>query len=134
MGTMLKKTFTAAVAAATLAGGFAVATDASAQHRGCGQGAYRGGGGHYSGGGNRGYYNGGGYRGGGYYGGRGWGAGSILAGAAIGAAIAGAPYYGGYYGGYYGPSYYGYYGAPCVRNVWRWDPYYGRRVLVRAYC
>jgi hypothetical protein len=67
-----------------------------------------------------------------------------IAGLAIGAALAsdhdgyyappayvyGAP---AYYGGpayYAGPSYYGYYGR--CHAVWRWSPYWGRHVRVRA--
>jgi hypothetical protein len=132
---MNKKTITkglvAALAATTFIGGFAAATDASAQSR-------RGGwnrGGHYNHGYSRGYY---GHN-------RGWNSGRSLAlGAAIGAAVAGGAYYGrGYYGrGYYGPGYgyygggpgyYGYgYGATCVRRVW--DPYIGRWVRTRTWC
>lgn len=66
-----------------------------------------------------------------------------LAGLAVGAAIAGD--HGGYYApgpvyydepGYYAPgyyarpAYYGYYGRCHLR--WRWDPYWGRYVRVRA--
>ncbi|HEX4712546.1 hypothetical protein [Phenylobacterium sp.] len=100
----------------------------------------------------------GGYYGGGYYGGHHNDAGVAVAagvvGLALGAALAnnhgyydrgyyGPGYYGGSYGGgYYAPGYYGagyypgYYGYPgyrlCASRHWVWDPYIGRRVLVRS--
>ena len=80
---------------------------------------------------------------GGYYRGGGYGAGAAvaagIAGLAVGAALAGGGpgYYAppGYYYGpppayYAGPTYYGYYRS--CRSAWRWDPYWGRYIRVRA--
>lgn len=131
----MRKMLTAAVAALTL-GGALVATTAPAEARPHGWG--------------------GGYYGGGY---RGYGrhhdndAGVAVAagvvGLALGAALASdsghRTYYdGGYYRpgysyGYYSPGYYdpgyGYYDEGyrvCESSRWVWDPYIGRRVLVRS--
>ena len=115
----ISKTLTALVAAATLAGGLATATESSAAPA---RVAYHGG------------Y---GYRGGGYYRGGNGGAAVAagVAGLALGAALAGG---GGYYGapGYYGYAYpaYGYYGPPARTCLyWRHDRY-GRPYRVSGWC
>ncbi|MDB5428566.1 MAG: hypothetical protein JWR47_1728 [Phenylobacterium sp.] len=133
----MRKLLTAAMAAITL-GGAVCATAAPAEARPHGGGYY-----------------GGGY-GGGYYGGRhhndaGVAVAAGVVGLALGAALAsnhggydrgyydrgyygGGGYYdGGYYGGGYYPGYYGYSGyRVCEGRRWVWDPYIGRRVLVRS--
>jgi hypothetical protein len=104
---MLKtnKILTAAVTAATLIGGIAAASDASAQGR------YRGG---------RGYNN------------NGAAVAAGIAGLAVGAALASGNrgYYGGYGGGYYAPRAYGYGYGPGYYNRGYYAPpprYYGGR-------
>jgi hypothetical protein len=122
----MRKILTVALAALTLGGAVAAAaTPAAARPHG-------GWGGH-------GYYGGGRY-----YGHRGSVAGPAIAagvvGLALGAALASnsRPAYGYYdsdyprYGYGYAPGYYGYGGGYCESRRWVYDPYIGRRVMVRS--
>lgn len=117
MNTMMKKAGMAVALAATV---FTASAPAEAQRYG---GGYRGG-----------YHGGHGYRGGNVAGAALLGG---IVGLGVGAAIA--DNHRGYYGygpGHYGPAYRGYYyggyyGPHCWRQL-RWDPYYGRDVVVRV--